>query len=563
MSLECRVYQEELRSLGYGLPLYEPNPSGYDHVRVADVGFAEKETGYFHRIFNALLPADDPINLKYGTPAGFEPLFRECGETRSLNGIKAGSWLHLSHVKRIEGEIDFSSSFAASHANVNFSVSSHQAAALFIKYSAERSDATRLAHYRKYMLKNYRSWLKLLRDDLGFDVNLRDIVFVTGHDLTANWATATFVGSAVHRGAQLTAGSPSTLTASASISGAWESSVSIPIRIGPKPDRTPLPLPQTQEGDETVRGNDPVKDQCIFIRGFRVSERLLVPRVIKAAASPEDLDMDRDSDYATGVVAVDFDSDEGETTDQDISSHDIAFDAIFELTNADIAIVHESDVCKLMKVLKENDKSVDIRTILAGSILAVVTEFEEDLRVEVGTLTGRIDDALMESLWSMPEYTPIQDDDILALIGRQFFPEDDAPSSGTVSENLTPSFDEIGAESLVNTEFSEFDMPFDSDNLWSLPTLSSEGTDFWGLSPDISMPLFQESDAKPNVPPHIGYFIEGEHDMWDDPSDFDCLNGQANCTPESSSLSETFLSSGTSTSVVQGKKRKFEAPHGS
>ncbi|KAI5116741.1 hypothetical protein M0805_000435 [Coniferiporia weirii] len=133
MSLECRVYQEELRSLGHGLPLYEPNPSGYDRVRIADVGYANKRTGYFHRIFNALLPADDPINLKYGTPVGFKPLPQGCEETITLHGIDAGKWLHSSHVKRIEGEIDFSSLAASSGASVNFSVSNHQAAALLIK----------------------------------------------------------------------------------------------------------------------------------------------------------------------------------------------------------------------------------------------------------------------------------------------------------------------------------------------------------------------------------------------------------------------------------------------
>ena len=43
------------------------------------------------------------------------------------------------------------------------------------------------------MLKNYRSWVHFARDRLGRDITVKDVVLVTGRDLTNQWATATFV----------------------------------------------------------------------------------------------------------------------------------------------------------------------------------------------------------------------------------------------------------------------------------------------------------------------------------------------------------------------------------
>ncbi|THH10538.1 hypothetical protein EW145_g1246 [Phellinidium pouzarii] len=404
MSRECKIYQEELRGLGYGLPLYEPNPSGYDHVRIADVGYANKATGYFHRIFNALLPSDNPINLKYGTPLGFSPLPQENNETISLNGISAGSWLHLSHVKRIDGEVDFSASGAAAHASVSFSVSSHQAAALYIKHCADRKDAARLEQFKKYMLRNYRSWLKFIRDDLGFGVGLRDLIFVTGHDLTANWATATFVGSAVHQGAKLNAGKSPVASVGASLSGTWESSISIPIRTGPN-----LFSNQSGPQESDAGATEPFKNQCIFIRGFRISEKLLVPRIIKAAASPEDLNIDRDCDSPSGVVSVDFDSDEGEVLEKSTAAHDIAFDALFDLSGAAVAIIHENDVSSVLDAANNSSDTLTSFYELKKKGLEVTTRFDPVLRKIVGTFEkveiqpmGRTDSSVLMSSTETP-----------------------------------------------------------------------------------------------------------------------------------------------------------------
>jgi hypothetical protein len=57
----------------YGYALWEPSPGPLSPpVEVGDVGFIRR--GKFHRLFNALLPADDPTHQSFGVPEHHEPL---------------------------------------------------------------------------------------------------------------------------------------------------------------------------------------------------------------------------------------------------------------------------------------------------------------------------------------------------------------------------------------------------------------------------------------------------------------------------------------------------------
>ena len=56
----------------FGHALWEPNPGRYTPVEVGDVGFIRE--GKFHRLFNALLPADHPSHERFGVPEHYEPL---------------------------------------------------------------------------------------------------------------------------------------------------------------------------------------------------------------------------------------------------------------------------------------------------------------------------------------------------------------------------------------------------------------------------------------------------------------------------------------------------------
>ena len=68
------IFREQLaiKYPSYGHALWEPSPKTPDRpVQIGDVGFIRQ--GKFHRLFNALLPADDPSHER-GVPEYYKPL---------------------------------------------------------------------------------------------------------------------------------------------------------------------------------------------------------------------------------------------------------------------------------------------------------------------------------------------------------------------------------------------------------------------------------------------------------------------------------------------------------
>ena len=72
------VYQGELSASSHwqGIALWDPSPlkQFYDKVSIGDVGYLHASEGVFIRLFNVLLPWDDPWKYKLGIPESYEPL---------------------------------------------------------------------------------------------------------------------------------------------------------------------------------------------------------------------------------------------------------------------------------------------------------------------------------------------------------------------------------------------------------------------------------------------------------------------------------------------------------
>ena len=70
------VYRDQLTSQYHGLALWNPNPvKGLyhcGHVSIGDVGYLSD--GDFIRMFNVILPWDDPSNRKLGEPEEYKSL---------------------------------------------------------------------------------------------------------------------------------------------------------------------------------------------------------------------------------------------------------------------------------------------------------------------------------------------------------------------------------------------------------------------------------------------------------------------------------------------------------
>ena len=71
------VYRDQLSALSQGLALWNPNPLKkiYNNVSIGDVGYLHE--GTFVRMFNVMLPWDDPSNSTLGKPEFYQSL--DCG----------------------------------------------------------------------------------------------------------------------------------------------------------------------------------------------------------------------------------------------------------------------------------------------------------------------------------------------------------------------------------------------------------------------------------------------------------------------------------------------------
>jgi hypothetical protein len=72
MTSAAEVYARQFISKGYGMPLWQPEPTKFGEVLIGDIGFLQN--GCFYRLFNATKPSDDPINRYCGVPTDFVPL---------------------------------------------------------------------------------------------------------------------------------------------------------------------------------------------------------------------------------------------------------------------------------------------------------------------------------------------------------------------------------------------------------------------------------------------------------------------------------------------------------
>ena len=101
------IFREQLsiRYPEFGHALWEPSPRRSDSpVQIGDVGFIRR--GKFHRLFNALLPADHPSHRTFGVPEHHVPLVPNPSEHIDVGTLKPS---HLcSHgISVATGESDF------------------------------------------------------------------------------------------------------------------------------------------------------------------------------------------------------------------------------------------------------------------------------------------------------------------------------------------------------------------------------------------------------------------------------------------------------------------------
>lgn len=178
-------------------------------------------------------------------------------------------------------------------AGIQLSCSSERGAVLIIKEPAQRVESEKAKKLGQELLKHYKTWHIFLRHIYGDEIRLREMVFVTGCDLSSDWATATFVDRVTSGKLSFKVCDPLSVSATPAIWGKWESSSSVPVRCGPSAEQRRCHVE-----------NESNNNQCLFVRGWRISERIkpFSPTIMKAGAEPKDDDPHADGDEHMGQI---------------------------------------------------------------------------------------------------------------------------------------------------------------------------------------------------------------------------------------------------------------------
>jgi hypothetical protein len=192
--------------------------------------------------------------------------------------------------------------------------------------SIRNQDATA----RRYVARHAQQWLSILQEEtISDDVELHDLLFITGTVKAKKWETWTFQGSSRDISISGQVGTPQMLDLSANYSCSYCLSASPIHAWGPRSFRGAVyrrPVTDSVVNASSVTAasttsvshhdgstleapgredpntrNDGAVDQCICISAFKVkeplSQRLL--RKLRAGAKPKDPDSDNDEDADT------------------------------------------------------------------------------------------------------------------------------------------------------------------------------------------------------------------------------------------------------------------------
>ncbi|KAH9967206.1 hypothetical protein BC827DRAFT_574250 [Russula dissimulans] len=179
-----------------GHALWEPNPGEpYSRVEVGDVGFVRE--GSFHRLFNALLSADDP-SQKFGVPECYEPIFQVLNPSDHINiGTLKPNHYYSYGISVVDTGSDVRAS-PKDFPHVSYLCRRRQCgAALFLPVPAQRQDAIARGAFGRWMIKHIEHCLAFTRRpgrELGIE-RMEDIILVTGCHRTRSWANAVFLES--------------------------------------------------------------------------------------------------------------------------------------------------------------------------------------------------------------------------------------------------------------------------------------------------------------------------------------------------------------------------------
>ncbi|KAL0567788.1 SCF ubiquitin ligase complex subunit cdc4 [Marasmius crinis-equi] len=257
------IYASALCSLGFGYPLWipEPNnalPDDYKKkgVRTGDVGVLTDDGG-FDFVFNACVSATDPINVN-GVPESFQPLVRNPKQRREILRKHGGGLPILSlgaETKRIDFQVSAGvptqAGFIGGGGGFKIAFGGETGAVVIPSNGADGEDCQDVGVFLEYALIHAAEWYQFVNSTLRRDVRNGDLYFITGYDKTDCWENAVVKNESQEQACELT------------------------FSVGPADGRLRLSHSsmQTAFSSRSSMEDNIDKNQTLFLRGYRVCIR--------------------------------------------------------------------------------------------------------------------------------------------------------------------------------------------------------------------------------------------------------------------------------------------------
>ncbi|KAI0289863.1 hypothetical protein BC826DRAFT_970762 [Russula brevipes] len=312
------IFRQKLaiRFPSYGHALWEPSPGDlYPPVQIGDVGFICR--GKFHRLFNALLPADHPSHQNFGVPEHHKPLQPKSPAHITSEALAPGNFCSTNVVETSRQGVfapgpDFE--------QISYSCSKEQGAILSLPVPARSYDTIAQGDFGKWIVTHIDCWFAFTRT-LGLGIQrMEDIVLVTGCHLTRSWANIAFLQG---RGeARVSFGAQVTDVSNIEWCFPPEGRQRVALNFGPN-------------------GRNLPEDQCIFIRGFRVTRRLGIFPRLRAAAGPSQNPDPDEPELDMQLLNISAD------TDYQDPLHKLLEYIAMKASDCDMILVHDDDLMRI------------------------------------------------------------------------------------------------------------------------------------------------------------------------------------------------------------------------
>ena len=262
------IYARLLLPKKHGYPLWFPEPDEdlppeYRSIGVdiGDVGTITPD-GAFDFLFNICHSADDPINW-LGVPDGFVPLTLQPGDVRRRSNMYAeGTHISSARICKVQLRDDEPAP------GFKFECSGSTGAVLILPEGGSRVDLRKMGLFYQYSASNATAWYRFVNGpDLCRQAGNGSLYLVTGCDKSPAWGVASYSHpfGAPEGSLKFTAVGEEE-DGSTSLAYGWENYSSAAVRTG------------RRQGRQSAAGPELIFNQCVFIRGLRIS---LQPQLLR------------------------------------------------------------------------------------------------------------------------------------------------------------------------------------------------------------------------------------------------------------------------------------------